>query len=93
MALLIIMISNIFLVQVNSSEWDYTFDSIRKLTKDKILMLINLIMILGIAVITYSPLNSFLKLKALSWQELIAVIAISFASVFWYEIVKLVRRD
>jgi Ca2+-transporting ATPase len=93
MALLIIMISNIFLVQVNSSEWDYTFDSIRKLTKDKILMLINLIMILGIAVITYSPLNSFLKLKALSWQELIAVIAISFASVFWYEIVKLARRN
>lgn len=90
--LLIIMIANIFLVQVNSSNFDYAFESFKKLSKDKIMILINGIIILGIIFIIYTPLNSFLKLKALSLKELCFVIVIAFISVFWYELVKLIKK-
>ena len=92
MGLLIIMISNIFLVQVNSSEYDYAFDSIKKLVKDKVMLIVNLLMIIGISIIIYTPLNRFLKLKMLNIKELSLVIFISFISVFWYEIVKIIKR-
>lgn len=92
MALLIIMVSNMFLVQVNSSDYDYAFSSVKKLMKDKVMIIVNLIMVLGILIITYSPLNSFLKLKALSFKEMSLVLIIAFVSVFWYEIVKIIKR-
>lgn len=92
MGLLIIMISNIFLVQVNSSDYDYAIVSLKKLLKDKVMIIVNSVMILGILIITYSPLNTFLKLKALTIKELLIVIFISFISVFWYEIFKLIKR-
>ena len=93
MGLLIIMISNIFLVQVNSSDYDYAIVSLKKLLKDKVMIIVNSIMILGILIITYSPLNNFLKLEALSINNLLLVLFISFISVFWYEIVKAVKRN
>ena len=92
MGLLIIMVSNIFLVQVNSSDYDYALISLKKLLKDKVMIIVNIVMIIGILIITYSPLNTFLKLKALTVKELLIVIFISFISVFWYEIVKLIKR-
>ncbi len=92
MGLLIIMMSNIFLVQVNSSDYDYAIISLKKLLKDKVMIIVNSVMLLGILIITYSPLNTFLKLKALTIKELLIVIFISFISVFWYEIVKVIKR-
>lgn len=92
MALLIIMTSNIFLVQVNSSNYDYAFESMKKIIKDKVMVLINTLMILGIIIIIYTPLNSFLKLQALTLKEMTYTIVIAFLSVFWYEAVKLVKR-
>jgi Ca2+-transporting ATPase len=92
MALLIIMIGNIFLVQVNSSSYDYAFESIEKLFKDKLLLLINAILWLAILLIVYSPLNKVLKLQALTIEEFSLVITISFVSIFWYELVKLFNR-
>lgn len=92
MALVIIVVANIFLVQENCSNYDYAFYSIKKLGKDKLLLAINLIMILGIGLVVYSPLNSFLKLEALSLNQMLLVISISFVSVFWYEIVKFIKR-
>ena len=91
MGLLIIMVSNIFLVQVNSSDYDYALISLKKLLKDKVMIIVNIVMIIGILITTYSPLNTFLKLKALTVKELLIVIFISFISVFWYEIVKLIK--
>ena len=92
MGLIIIMISNIFLVQVNSSNYDYFYQSIQKLIKDKVMIIVNCLIILGILLITYSPLNQILKLKALKFNELILAIIISFVSVFWYEIIKYIKR-
>ena len=93
MGILIIMISNIFLVQVNSSDYDYAFVSIKKIVKDKVMLIVNLLMILGMVIIIYSPLHNILKLKSLSVLELLIVIFIAFASVFWYEIVKLIKNN
>lgn len=92
MGLLIIMISNIFLVVVNSSEYDYAFSSIGKLIKDKVVMLIIMAFILMAGLIVYSPLNNYLKLQFLSVKHILFVIFISFVSVFWYEIVKFIKR-
>lgn len=90
--LLIIMFANIFLVQVNSSDYDNTFGMLKKLAKDKVMILANGMILLGIILITYTPLNSFLKLKSLSLKQTCFVIIIAFFSVYWFELIKLVRR-
>lgn len=54
MSLLIIMFSNIFFVQVNSSNYDYVYEVIRKLLKDKVMLGVNIMIALGIILITYS---------------------------------------
>ncbi|MGB7595404.1 MAG: cation-translocating P-type ATPase, partial [Erysipelotrichaceae bacterium] len=65
MGLSIILMANLFLVQVNSSNYEYAYQSFLKLAKDKIMWIINFITIGGLLVIVYSPLNSFLKLAPL----------------------------
>lgn len=93
MGLLILVISNIFLVQVNSSEYDYVFDSIKKIAKDKVMLLSNLLIVITIILTIYTPINKFLKLTSLSFKYIILAIVISFISVFWYEIIKVIKRN
>lgn len=88
-----ILIANLFLVQVNSSDTDNIFKSLRRLAKDKIMWAVNILMIAGLFVILYSPLGVFLKLAPLSAGKLFTVIALGAASVLWYEIVKLVHSN
>ena len=92
MGLAIIMLANLFLVQVNSSERDFAISSIMRLAKDKVMWIINLGTLCGLFLILYSPLNGFLKLAPLSASQLLAVLGIAFVSVMWYEIVKLIKR-
>jgi len=91
MGLAIIMLSNLFLVQVNSSNWDFVFQSITRLAKDKVMWAITLGTIAGLLVILYTPLNSFLKLAPLSVGQFFLAVGIAAASVLWYEVVKLVN--
>ena len=93
LGLLIIMISNIFLVNVNASNNDLVYKTISKLVKDKVIVLVNTAIIIGVLLITYSPINKILKLKALTIKQLLLVIIISFISVFWYEIVKIIKKN
>lgn len=90
--LAIIMLSNLLLVQVNSSQNDFVYHSIKKLRKDPIMWLISLGTIIGIAIILYSPLAGILGLAALSMKQLIIVVLISFVSIMWYEVVKLINK-
>ncbi len=90
--LLIIMFANIFLVQVNSSNYDYAYQSIKKLVKDKVMIISNVLVLLGIVLITYTPLKDILSLVSLNLKEMLLVIALAFLSVFWYEIVKFIKR-
>lgn len=92
MGLAVIMLSNLFLVQVNSSDHDFAIQSIKRLATDKVMWLSNIGTIAGLGVILYSPLNKFLKLAPLSGIQLLIVIGTAFIAVMWYEVVKLVKR-
>jgi Ca2+-transporting ATPase len=92
MGLAIIMLSNLFLVQVNSSDHDFAVQSIKRLVKDKVMWAINLGTLAMLGVIIYSPLNAFLKLVPLSAPMFFTAVGIAAVAVFWYEIVKLIKR-
>ncbi len=92
MGLAIIMLSNLFLVQVNSSDHDFAAQSIIGLAKDKVMWAVNFGTLAMLGIILYSPLNSLLKLAPLSIPMLLKSIAIAAAAVFWYELVKLVKK-
>lgn len=92
MGLGIILIANLFLVQVNSSDTDSIFKSVKRLAKDKIMWAVNFLMVAGLFIILYTPLNGFLKLAPLSLVQLFTVIGLGAVSVLWYEIVKWMKR-
>ncbi len=92
LGLAIIMLSNLFLVQVNSSERDPFWNSVKALVNDKVMWGVNLGTILMLAVILYTPLHSFLKLASLSPLQLLLAVGIAFVAVFWYEVIKWSKR-
>ena len=92
MGLAIIMISNLFLVMVNSSNHDFAVQCVGRLAKDKVMWAVNIITLVGLAVILYTPISSFLKLTALSATQLFEVVGIAAAAVLWYEVVKLIKK-
>jgi len=92
MGLGVILIANLFLVQVNSSDTDNIFKSIKRLAKDKVMWAVNILVIAGLLVMLYSPLNDFLKLAPLSAGQLLTIAGLGAVSVLWYEIVKLLKR-
>ncbi len=91
MGLCIILLSNIFLVQVNSSNSDFFFVSFNRLKKDRVMWIANGAIIFGLLIMLYTPLSALLKLTPLSFSQLALVAIIAFASVMWFEIVKLVK--
>lgn len=92
MGLSIIIISNLLLVQVNSSSKDYIYKSIKKFKNDKVMWSITFGTIIGLFIILYTPLSKILNLSALSLSNLLLVIAISAISILWYEIVKFIKN-
>lgn len=92
MGIAVIMLANLFLVQVNSSTRDSFVTSVKRLIKDKVMWAVTLGTIAGLLIIIYSPLSGFLKLAPLSALQLLMVFGIAAASVLWYEIVKLIKR-
>jgi len=92
MGLAIIMLSNLFLVQVNSSDRDFAFMSMIRLAKDKVMWAVNIFTVVGLCAILYTPINSFLKLEALSAAQFFTCLGIAAVSVLWYELVKLVKK-
>ncbi|WKY46821.1 cation-translocating P-type ATPase [Eubacteriaceae bacterium ES3] len=92
MGLSIIMLSNLFLVQVNSSSYDSIFTSIKRLARDRVMWGANILMILFILTIFYTPLSAFLKLAPLSYIQLLTALGLSALSVLWIEPVKYILR-
>lgn len=91
MGLAIILLSNILLVQVNSSNVDFAFKSFTRIIKDKVMVIVNIGTIAGLLIMLYSPLNSILKLAPLTLNQFLLVCAIAIIAVMWYEIVKIVN--
>ncbi|MDD3164420.1 MAG: cation-translocating P-type ATPase [Oscillospiraceae bacterium] len=92
MGLSIIMLSNLFLVQVNSSDHDFAVQSVFRLAKDKVMWAVNFGTLAMLGVILYSPMNALLKLAPLSAPLLLKSVGIAAVAVFWYELVKLVKK-
>ncbi|MEA4964594.1 MAG: cation-translocating P-type ATPase [Oscillospiraceae bacterium] len=92
MGLAVIMLSNLLLVQVNSSDRDFAFRSILRLGKDWVMWAADLGTLLLLAVILYTPLSDSLKLAPLTAGQLFGSVGIAAAAVLWYEIVKLIAR-
>ena len=92
MGLAVIMLANLFLVQVNSTDIDSVIVSIKRLSKDKVMWSVNIFTILGLLIILYTPISGFLKLAPLSTGQSFTALGLSAASVLWYEVVKLVKR-
>lgn len=92
MGLSIVMLSNLFLVLVNSSSYDFVFQFIHRLAKDKVMWAIFIGTIAGLFLILYTPLSSILKLAPLTIGQFFLVVGISAVSVLWYEIVKFTNR-
>jgi len=91
MGLAIIMLSNVLLVQVNSSNSDFAFRSFALLIKDNVMWAVSVGTIVGLLVMIYSPINDFLKLAPLTINQILLVIGISVIAVMWYELVKVVN--
>jgi Ca2+-transporting ATPase len=92
MGLIVIIVANLFLVQVNSSDTESFFRTFRRLSHDKVMRAVNIGTLIGVALILYTPLNGFLKLAPLSVIQLAAAFGIAAVSVLWYEIVKAIKR-
>ena len=92
MGLTIIMLANLFLVQVNSSDRDFAFQSAARLAKDWVMWAIDIGTLLILAIILYTPVSGLLKLAPLSAGQFFGSVGIAAAAVLWYEIVKLINR-
>ena len=92
MGLAVLIIANLFLVQVNSSDVDSVFTSVKRLSKDKVMWVANIFVVLSLLISLYTPLNVFLKLSPLSVGQFLLVLGLGAGSVLWYEFVKLVKR-
>lgn len=88
----VIMLANLFLVQVNSSDHDFAIISAKRLIKDPIMWAVNLGTLALLGIILYSPLSGLLRLAPLSAMNLLTALGLAAVSVLWYEIVKLIKR-
>jgi len=92
MGLSIILLANVILVHVNSSNSEFAIKSLTSLMNDKVMWGVSLGTMAGLLLILYTPLCGFLKLAPLSLKQFILAVSISVASVIWYEIIKAVRH-
>ncbi len=92
MGLAILMLANLFLVQVNSSDRDFAFRSAARLAKDGVMWAVNLGTLALLGGILYTPVSALLKLAPLSIPQLLCAFGLAAASVLWYEVVKLVKK-
>ena len=92
MGLAVIMLANLFLVQVNSSEEELAVHSLQRLARDRVMWAVVAGTLTLLAVSLYSPLALYLKMAPLTLVQLGEVCLLACGSVAWYEVVKLWRR-
>ncbi|HAE62568.1 MAG TPA: HAD family hydrolase [Eubacteriaceae bacterium] len=89
MGLSIIFLSNVLLVQVNSSNTDFAIRTFIRQIKDRVMWAVIIGTLLGLLVMLYTPISGFLKLTSLSSEQLLLAAGISCIAVLWYELIKL----
>ena len=93
MGLVVLIVANLFLVQVNSSTTRLAIQTFMSLIHDKVIWSILGGTIVVLFALIYSPFNQFFDLAALSITQLTVCIVVGLISVCWYDIVKIVRRN
>ena len=93
MGLVVLIVANLFLVQVNSSKTRLAIQTFMSLIHDKVIWSILGGTIVVLFALIYSPFNQFFDLAALSITQLTVCIVVGLISVCWYDIVKIVRRN
>ncbi|MDP4117872.1 MAG: cation-translocating P-type ATPase [Bacillota bacterium] len=91
MGLCVILLANVLLVQVNSSNTEFATKTFTSLIKDKVMWAVSLGTITGILIMLYTPMCSFLKLAPLSLNQFLTVVGIAIVAAAWYELVKLFK--
>jgi Ca2+-transporting ATPase len=92
-ALAVLLISNILLVYVNQSERSSIIKSFLELSKDMVMWLTNIGVILILTFILYTPWgNSLAQTVPLSPINIISALGIAVVATVWWEIVKLFKR-
>ncbi len=89
---IVLVLSSILLVLVNCSEKETIITIIRRLKKEKGIWITNLILVVGLFVLIYSPLHDKFGFAPLSFSKLLISVVLSFAAVVWYDIVKIFRN-
>ncbi len=92
MGLSVLMLSNLLLVLVNSSDRDSILHSLRRLAKDRVMWIVNIDILAGLAVILYTPVSSLRKLAPLTAVQLLTVAGLAIISTCWFELVNAIRR-
>jgi len=91
MGLSVILLANVLLVHVNSSNSEFAIRTLIRLKNDKVMWAVGLGTIAGLILILYTPMCGFLKLAPLSLNQFILATGIAATSVIWYELVKAVK--
>lgn len=92
MGLVVLIVANLFLVQVNSSNSRLAIQTFMTLIHDKVIWMIlggTVVILVGLI---YSPFNQFFDLAALSATQFSGCVIIGIISVCWYDLVKVVRK-
>jgi P-type Ca2+ transporter type 2C len=88
----VLVISSMLLVLINCSETETIITIIRRLRKEKLIWLVNLVIVIGLLAAIYTPLHLSFGFSSLSLSDMLISITLSFAAVIWYDIVKIFRR-
>ncbi|MEB7954580.1 cation-translocating P-type ATPase [Enterococcus faecalis] len=88
----VIIFANVFLVLVNSSNTELAIKIFIKMIKDKIMWGVMGATVGILLLLMYSPISGLLDLAPLPVSQLAMVVLLSFLSVTWYDLVKLIKR-
>jgi Ca2+-transporting ATPase len=88
----VLVLSSMLLVLINCSEHESVFRTIYRLRFDTGVWLLNLVILSGLLGLIYSPLHSRLGFEPLDRNLLLLTVILSFASVLWYEPVKMIVK-
>jgi len=91
MVFTVLIIANIFLTLINRSFY-YSILTTLKYKNNMVLFIVFITIVLVGLIIYIKPLSAFFEFETLNSTQLLISISIGFISVFWYEIVKIIKR-
>jgi Ca2+-transporting ATPase len=91
MVFIVLITANIFLTLINRSFY-YSILTTLKYKNNMVLFIVFITIVLGGLIIYIKPLSAFFEFETLNSSQLLISISIGFITVFWYEIVKIIKR-